>query len=288
MNSVTDDLLFKLVFGDERNKRALIHLLSSVVGFRVANVDIRKTEMTPEFIGGKESRLDVLATDEEGRLYNIELQKRNDINMRERSLFYWSEIFYKQLEKGESYDFLRKTICINLLEFKLINDEAFWHIYHMREDKTHEILTDMEEIHFLELPKMKKFSKKSPITWWLEYLKNPYSKEVEKIGEFEPVIKEAVKMFNVITSDKKTQELLRMREKGERDFNSAMKNSEIRGIVKGRKEGRKEGIIEGRIEGIEKGIKKTALSMLADGVQISTISKYTGLSLSEIQSLKSH
>jgi predicted transposase/invertase (TIGR01784 family) len=52
--------------------------------------------MTPEFIGGKESRLDVLATDEEGRLYNIELQKRNDINMKERSLFYWSMISYEK------------------------------------------------------------------------------------------------------------------------------------------------------------------------------------------------
>jgi predicted transposase/invertase (TIGR01784 family) len=140
----------------------------------------------------------------------------------------------------------------------------------MREDETHELLTDLEEIHFLELPKMQKFSKQSPITWWLEYLKNPHSKAVEKIGEFEPVIKEAVKMFDVITSDKQTQELLRMREKGERDFNSAMKSSEIRGIVKGRAE---------RIE-------KTALSMLADGMSVSNISKYTGLSISEIQSLK--
>jgi predicted transposase/invertase (TIGR01784 family) len=275
MNSVTDDLLFKLVFGDERNKKALIHLLSSVVGFKIANVDIRKTEMTPEFIGGKESRLDVLGADDEGRLYNIELQKQNDINMCERSLFYWSEVFYKQLDKGESYDLLRKTICINILEFKLMNDDKFWHTYHMREDETHELLTDLEEIHFLELPKMKKFSKQSPITWWLEYLKNPHSKAVERIGEFEPVIKEAVKMFDVITSDKKTQELLRMREKGERDFNSAMKSSKL--------EGRAEGIVKGRVK--EK--KETALSMLADGLSVSTISKYTGLSTSEIQSLKS-
>jgi hypothetical protein len=100
----------------------------------------------------------------------------------------------------------------------------------------------MEEIHFLELPKMKKFSKKNPITWWLEYLKNPHSKIVEKIGEFEPIIKEAVKMFDVITSDKQTQELLRIKEKGERNFNSAMKNSRI----KGRTEGMEKGIVKGR------------------------------------------
>jgi predicted transposase/invertase (TIGR01784 family) len=270
MNSITDDLLFKLVFGDERNKSALIHLLSSVVGFKIANVDIRKTEMIPEFIGGKESRLDVLATDEEGRLYNIELQKQNDVNMCERSLFYWSEVFYKQLDKSEAYDMLRETICINILEFKLMNDDKFWHTYHMREDETHELLTDLEEIHFLELPKMKKFSKKSPITWWLEYLKNPHSNAVARIGEFEPVIKEAVKMFDVITSDEQTQEFLRMREKGKRDFNSAMKSSEIRGMEKG----------------IEKEKKETALLMLADGMSVSTISKYTGLSNSEIKSFK--
>jgi predicted transposase/invertase (TIGR01784 family) len=176
----------------------------------------------------------------------------------------------------------------------------------MREDKTYDILTDMEEIHFLELPKMKKFSKKSPITWWLEYLKNPHSEAVERIGEFEPTIKEAVEMFDVITADEETQELLRMREKGERDFNSAMKNSEIRGIVKGRKEGIEKGIekgvVKGRAEGIEKGVVKgrkegkkegrkeekieTALSMLADDVPISTISKYTGLSTTEIKALK--
>jgi predicted transposase/invertase (TIGR01784 family) len=75
-------------------------------------------------------------------------------------------------------------------------------------------------------------------------------------------------MFDVITSDKKTQELLRMKEKGERDFNSAIKNSKL----------------QGRIE--EK--KQTAQSMLQDGMSISTISKYTGLSISEIQLLKSH
>jgi predicted transposase/invertase (TIGR01784 family) len=164
--------------------------------------------------------------------------------MIERSLFYWSELFYKQLEKGAPYDQLHKTICINLLEFKLLDDDEFWHTYHMREDNTYELLTDMEEIHFLELPKMQEFNKASPITWWLEYLKNPHSKAVEKIGEFEPVIKEAVKMFDVITSDKKTQELLRMKEKGERDFNSAMKNSRLQGIARGMTKG----IAKGRVE----------------------------------------
>jgi predicted transposase/invertase (TIGR01784 family) len=232
-NKATDDLLFKLVFSDERNRAALIHLLSSVVGFQISKVDIRKTEMTPEFIGGKESRLDILATDQDGRLYNIELQKQNDPTMCERTLFYWSEVFYKQLDKGETYDFLKKTICINILDFQLFADKKFWHIYHLREDETHDMLTDLEEIHFLELSKMEKFQKDVPVTWWLEYLKDPHSLEVQKIERFDPVIKEAVKMFDTIQADDKTKELIRLREKGERDFNTAVKYSRIEGEKRG-------------------------------------------------------
>jgi predicted transposase YdaD len=99
-------------------------------------------------------------------------------------------------------------------------------------------------------------------------------------------------MFDVITSDKKTQELLRMKEKGERDFNSAIKNSKLQGRVEGIAKGIAKGRVEGRIEGMAKGMakgkKQAALSMLQDGMSISTISKYTGLSISEIQLLKSH
>ena len=41
-----------------------------------------------------------------------------------------------------------------------------------------------------------------------------------------------------------------------------------------------------RNEGIEQGIKKTALSMLAEGFDVQVISRCTGLSLKEVQSLK--
>ncbi|GHU14505.1 hypothetical protein FACS189449_11280 [Alphaproteobacteria bacterium] len=236
MDSITNDLVFKLLFSDERSKRMLIHLLSSVVGFKVVDVDIRKTEMIPEFIGRKESRLDVLAKDATGKLYNVEMQKECDPYMRERSLFYWSEVFYKQLPKKGKYSDLRETICITILEENLFKDDRFWHTYHMREDETHELLTDMEEIHFLEIAKMHEFKKDNPITLWLEFFKSPHSEVVKKIGEFEPVIKEAVQMFDIVLSDPEAQEWIRMREKGEHDFYSAMETAEERGKMEGKME----------------------------------------------------
>ncbi|MDR2781911.1 MAG: Rpn family recombination-promoting nuclease/putative transposase [Holosporaceae bacterium] len=51
---------------------------------------------------------------------------------------------------------------IRILEESLFKDKRFLHIYHMREDENHELLSDDEEIHFLELRKMKKFREDSP------------------------------------------------------------------------------------------------------------------------------
>jgi predicted transposase/invertase (TIGR01784 family) len=51
-------------------------------------------------------------------------------------------------------------------------------------------------------------------------------------------------------------------------------------------EGKAEGLDEGLAEGELKKAKETALSMLSDGLPIETVSKYTGLSIQEIKSLK--
>jgi predicted transposase/invertase (TIGR01784 family) len=97
-------------------------------------------------------------------------------------------LYFQQLQKSGKYIDLCQTVCINILEENLFKNERFWHTYHMRDDETHELLTDVEEIHFLELTKMKEFRKDSPVTWWLEFIKNPHSEVVKKIGEFEPII----------------------------------------------------------------------------------------------------
>jgi predicted transposase/invertase (TIGR01784 family) len=132
------------------------------------------------------------------------------------------------------------------------------------------MLTDLEEIHFLELSKVEKFKKDVPITWWLEYLKDPHSSEVQKIGKFDPVIKEAVKMFDTIKADDRTKELIRLREKGERDFNSAIKLSRIEGEKRGERREKKE----------------MAKKLLLMGMTLQDIQAITELSISEIESLK--
>jgi hypothetical protein len=74
-------------------------------------------------------------------------------------------------------------------------------------------------------------------------------------GEFEPIIREATKMFDTVTSDPQTQEFIRMREKELRDFNSAI------------------------------GKKESALKLLSRGMSVEEIADITGLAESEIRKL---
>ncbi|MDR1908067.1 MAG: hypothetical protein LBQ43_04395, partial [Holosporales bacterium] len=125
-----------------------------------------------------------------------------------------------------------------------------------------------------------------PITWWIEFLNNPLSDNIKEIVKFEPIIGEAVDMFNTVSKDPKTQELMRMREEGERNYISAMLCAEQRGIQLGKQEG----IQLGKQEGIQLGERRsrieTARTMIAENIPIETVAKCTGLSMSELISLE--
>ncbi|GHU16054.1 hypothetical protein FACS189472_00260 [Alphaproteobacteria bacterium] len=222
-------------------------------------------------------RLGILAETSDRRLVNVEIQQQSQNHFIKRSLFYWAEIYFQQLPRGGKFADLCQTVCINILEKNIFEDDRYWHTYHMRDDETYELLTDSEEIHFLELAKLKEYQKDNPVTWWLEYIKNPHSKIVDKIGEFEPIIKEAVEMFDIVSSDPDAQELMRIRNDGEIEYNSAMWEARMEGEARGK--------IEGEARGIERDMKEAAKKMLLAGIDSNIVASSLGLSISEIQSL---
>lgn len=50
----------------------------------------------------KEIRLDVKARDEEGRFFNIEIQRYEEPAFSARSLYYWPANFFRQLKQGRN------------------------------------------------------------------------------------------------------------------------------------------------------------------------------------------
>ncbi|MDR2646001.1 MAG: Rpn family recombination-promoting nuclease/putative transposase [Holosporaceae bacterium] len=268
-----DDIMFRMIFGNPKHSRILIHFLNCVIKPEtpIKSVKIEKTELTPEYAAQKGVRLDIVAVTDSGEILNIEMQRKDEKNITARALFYWSQLFAGQLEIGEKYHQLKRTISINILDFDLFkNDERYWRKGYLKDDVSNEKFTDLLEMHFLELGKMRQVEEESPVTFWIEFFKNPYSEKIASLCKFVPEIQEAKTVFEKAKSDPEARELMRIREKGLRDYYNDISCA----------------MDEGREEGELKKARETALTMLVDGVPVATVGRYTGLSIEEIESLR--
>ncbi|MDR2645602.1 MAG: Rpn family recombination-promoting nuclease/putative transposase, partial [Holosporaceae bacterium] len=93
--TATGDVIFKIILGDPKHSRLLIHFLNSAIKSEtpITSVEITNTEMTPEYVGQKGSRLDIKAKTQDGELINVEMQCGSEKHMVARALFYWSRMF---------------------------------------------------------------------------------------------------------------------------------------------------------------------------------------------------
>jgi predicted transposase/invertase (TIGR01784 family) len=61
----------------------------------------------------------------------------------------------EQLERGNEYDKLRNVICIAILDFAMFKDEpAYRNAFHLRNDRSGRVFSDIVEINTIEIPKL--------------------------------------------------------------------------------------------------------------------------------------
>jgi predicted transposase/invertase (TIGR01784 family) len=116
---------------------------------------------------------------------------------------------------------------------------------------------------------------------------------MERIAEQEPMLRRAMTVEDIFMKNEEERRFYELREKGRRDYANAMLTSERRGeqkgMEKGLREGKQEGLREGeqkgKQEGLREGKKEIARSMLADAMSVDLISKFTGLTVKEIEAL---
>lgn len=261
------DFVFKKIFGNEKQPEILISFLNSILKYDdpIKTVEIKNTDIEKEFSDAKFSRLDVKAKTDKGELINIEIQIKNEHNMKERSLYYWSKIFSEQMLTGENYSTLAKTICINILDFNYLDCKDFHSCWEIKNSKTNEVLTDKLQLHFIELRKFMKCNTEEDLDLWIEFINEPQGIIIEDAAENNIPIKEAKKELTRISSDDADRERYAKRQKILRDEANIVSNAKL------------EGIEEGKLETI-----KSFLDVLDD----ETISLKTNVNIKTIHSLR--
>ncbi|WP_252216901.1 Rpn family recombination-promoting nuclease/putative transposase [Clostridium sp. CMCC3677] len=258
------DFIFKNIFGAEKNSKILISFLNSVLKSKdiIKNVEIKNTDIEKAFVEDKFSRLDVKATTNNNEIINIEIQLKNEYNMVKRSLYYWSKLYEEQLNEGDDYSELKRTICINILNFKYLKNDRFHNGYRLKEISTNEELTDTQEIHFIEIPKLNDdCDEKDLLVAWTEFLKDPESEKVRSLEMNIEEIRAAKDELVKISNDSKQRELYDMRSKILRDKVSALNKA------------KKDGKLE------------VAKNMLLNGIDVESVKKMTGLNEDDLKGI---
>ena len=282
----TVHFVFKRIFGDEKNSDVLVNFLNSVFESAreplIESVEILNPFIDKEALTDKMSVLDIRARTETRTLINIEIQLLNASDMPKRTLFYWARMYANQLEEGNKYLSLQKSVAVNILDFDVIASEQYHNVFHVREDTTGYMLTDALEIHFLELRKLREQSLglEQRLVRWMLFLSARTRERMEELAKEEPAMQKALTTSEWLSQDKEARQLYDDRQRALHDYVSNVEGAREEGREKGREEGREEGRVQEKLE-----LARRLLEM-GDGPK--KVSKVTGLSLEEIQRLLAH
>ncbi|XID96243.1 Rpn family recombination-promoting nuclease/putative transposase [Paenibacillaceae bacterium WGS1546] len=204
----------------------------------------------------------------------------------QRRLFYMAKLFASSIKPGENYRTIRKTIVVNLLDFKLLESARFHHTFHFRDDlEPHLLLTDVLEAHFIEFPKFEKAKKdkRNPLHRWLMFMDEKLPlKELKELTEMDPIIGRTEERLEFLSADEHVRRLADARDKALRDWNSSMEGSYEEGLTRGIEEGEAKGRVEGKAEGKE----EIARNLLRRGMEPAFVAEVTGLSIEAVEKMK--
>ncbi|MFC3799024.1 Rpn family recombination-promoting nuclease/putative transposase [Cohnella sp. GCM10012308] len=293
-----NDYLFKRLFGEADSKPLLIGLLNAILHRRdrtaIADLTILDGKLlTKRLIEDKEGVLDIRCETADREQINVEMQVGRYRHMEKRSLFYMGRLLADSIREGEDYSQLKKTICINILDYSFLPLAHFHHSFQLYEDKARQYrLTDLIELHFIECPKFRSgpYRRDDPLHRWLRFLDERTTPEqLEELIEMDPTIRNAEERLSHLSEDDMTRMLYEAREKAQRDRVSFLKDAweegRETGWETGRDEGLKEGLEKGLKQGKESAKEEIAIQMLQEGLDPATVARLAGLPHERIQQL---
>jgi predicted transposase/invertase (TIGR01784 family) len=236
-----NDLVFKYYFSKPKNKSILISFIEAVIEPEspIEDLEVLNPTVEQDALEDKISILDLKVKLKNGSFIDVEMQVARTNYFRNRILYYWSKLHGSQLKVGSSYKEINPTISICVLGYKEFddNDDELHSIFVVKEKFRNTLLNSDLEIHFLELPKYKKWRRKADhknLDYWTRFLelKNASESEIEELKK-EPEMDKAIKALEEVSQDARLKELVELREKNQFAYNADMKEQFIEGKAEG-------------------------------------------------------
>lgn len=247
-----NDFAFKKVFGTERNKDILMHFINDILEFKdsrqIQKVTFLKPAQDPEVAAKKQSIVDVLCEDENGKQYIIEMQVARVKGFEKRAQYYAAKAYVNQLNQSEQYGNLKEIIFLAITDFVMFPDKPGYKSDHVILDRE-SYSQDLKDFSFtfLELPKFNKEigELSNMVEKWTYFFKHADETTEEALDQIvgqDQVLEKAYAELNKLTWTENQLKLYEQELKSERDFIAMMDGAEEKGIQKGVQQGIQQGI----------------------------------------------
>ena len=133
---LTDDYIFKRVFAYKGNESVLKDFLEALLKIEIKGIKITNPEIIPYEKGEKRGLLDIKAEINDGTMLDVEMQMKNERNTEERATEYMGKMISEQLQVGEDYQNLKKSIVIFITNYNFLKRNSYHSVGRMKFDKT--------------------------------------------------------------------------------------------------------------------------------------------------------
>ena len=268
------DFGFKKIFKESGHKQLIIRPLNAIFGLDIADIDIRESEQLGLTDQERKATFDMHCETKDGLSFIIEVQLADQPYFMERAIFYTSRTITHKAQTGEwNYD-LKPIFFLGLLNFDIRHLEPekadplrFIHKFSLREDETHEQMSQALRFAFMEVARFNK-TKDECETFeerFLWIMKNlPTFAEEPELWD-DPYFKDFMEQAEFANMSWEEQERYIASMKQKWDYKNSIDFAE----QKGREEERQE----------------NARNLKSLGVAIDTIAQALGLSVDEVQAL---
>ena len=288
------DWAMKRLLRDKANFGVLEGFLTTLLNEEIKINKLLESESNQEDEFDKQNRVDLLAENDKGELFLIEVQNNSEYAYFQRMLFGTSKLVTEYINRGKGYGLIRKIYSINIVYFNLGNSTDV--VYHGK--------TEFRGIHNGELLNLSPFQKqKFNVDAVSDLYPEYYILKVNDFNKWSKVpLEQWIYFLNTgnIPADATAPGLSEAREKlqlvrmSKAELNAyyhhldnvvILRDNIVTARGEGRLEGHAEGLEEGRAEGRAESKLEDAKNLKCLGVSMDIIAKATGLSVEEIAKL---
>ena len=296
------DWAMKRLLRDKANFGVLEGLITTLLRMPIKIKKLLESESNMETAEDKQNRVDLLAEDERGALYIIEVQNETEQAFFQRMLFATSKLVTEYINRGEGYEKVKKVFSINIVyfnlgegtdivyhgktEFRGIHDNTLLSLSPFQQQKFDvSVVSDLyPEYYILKVNDFNRWSQ-VPLEQWIYFL-NTGKIPADSIAPGLDEAREKLRTAKMTPAERSAYEhhidnLVILRD--------TVGNAKAEGRFEGHEKGLEEGIAigheRGKKEGMEEASTKIARNMKAAGIDAATIAKTTGLSVGAINDL---